>query len=280
MDKNLTIAISCDEHKLASLFFDRVIPVGLSSYSVPKSICFDKLWDWVGDPKLREDIQRHGLESEIKLGFESELEETNDTALDNFYMGFIRFVTDKYSFNAVPLFKKSTLYHDTYANGNKDVLDLSIIDAPIIDPSKLEWDQILEVRKDKNFKHKLRRFRFMLCDNYQDKDPQYIREHLIMKVLDYEEACKKHGLELIVSSLSQLLDSKSLLGTLGLTATSILMGEPAFASTTAITGAILEFGKISLHVAKKKLEFASAKERSAIAILIELRTKMKHDVST
>ena len=299
-----TIAISTQDHKLASLFFDRIIPLH-SAGPVPESIQFDDK-KYI-DPSLK---MEPFLESAIVFAYldslpesiRSELEKYLDPSiraepfvisrvesiLEGFDLpkdeAFSEYVTNTFlnvlatyhqkkllavGIHSVPIYYSRAAYQSSLVPGKSEALEVVLSNVPLINTEQLEWRQILELRRDEEFKRKMRRFRLFINDNYQGKDKNYIRDSLLVKIESYEEECKKHGLTLVTSSLTQLLDSKSLLGSLGIAATALLTGNPTVAGASLITGSVIEVGKIVLHITEKQLEFKAG--QSEISYLIELR---------
>lgn len=154
-----------------------------------------------------------------------------------------------------------------------NAIEIEFQKIPIINSDNLEWDHIVEVRKDKEFKVKSRKFRLFLYDNYQGKNQAYIQDSLLKKIDEYEEACKKHGLELTLSTLKTTLESKSLLATISTATAAVLFGQPLVAGGALLAGASLEIGKIAVNIAEKRLELRTMKSSSDVSYLFELKEK-------
>jgi len=153
--------------------------------------------------------------------------------------------------------------------GTNEALEIRLDGLKLVDTSELTWEQILEVRSDPVYSRKAWRFRLFFADNFAGKDPNYVRDKLTEQIENYVTTCKRNGLKLALSAATKLLDSKSLLGALGLTGISILTGNLAVASASLLAGAAIELGKVSLHVAGKSLDFEK-ESGSEIALLLEI----------
>jgi hypothetical protein len=169
---------------------------------------------------------------------------------------------------AVPLFRSICAYETYISPGNTQAVEISLINAPLIDTSSLAWRDILAIRQDTNFTRNLRNFRLFLNANYRDKDPGYVMDDLNRKLDEYESSCRRYGLHLGLAALHQTLCSKSLLGTLGIAAVAVLVGSPV--ESVAVAGAVLEVGKLAISVALKNLELGEGVAWSELAYLAEI----------
>ena len=270
------IAISGADLKQAALFFEQVLPLH-SRKEVPDQIKFDSRPYDIGFGKLLQETV-DSLKKRIDAGEVSEgidpvkeaLNELHNTEAKRYH----ELLTSD-GLRAVPIYHSTAEYEASLKSGKKEAVELMLTRVPLIDTNKLEWDQILDIRRDKDFLHKLRRFRLFINDNYRDKDSGYIRDSLLQKIEDYEVTCKRHGLSLTISTLSKVLSSKSLLGSLGIAAASVLCGNPAFANMGLITGVAIEIGKVTLHITEKRLELKSKMQDSEIALFMSVRDKIK-----
>lgn len=292
MKSETTIAISTQDHLYAALLFDRVLPLH-SADSVPATIRYDGAAtveaamnniDIVAlarfaqlykmrlngtkppDPVAVDDWFRH----------QGDYEFTADMFLEFQNMLAFRYQKElaKVGVNSVPMFNSEASYKGATLSvpGEKQAFEITLVQVPVIDTSNLTWDQVLDVRSDKDFTRKARRFRLFFAENYTGKTAAYIRDSLAERVDEYEEACKRHGVKLVLSTISELLESKSLLGSLGLATAAILTGNPIVASTAALAGAAIELGKVVVRFADQKLDI-DTKEVGEVALLVDIKTK-------
>jgi hypothetical protein len=184
-------------------------------------------------------------------------------------------VLSKNNVRSVPIFNSVDAYNQYLPEGNSKAIEITLYNANIIDTSHLEWDHVLDIRSDKKFTQQLRNFRLFLIDNYQGKDKGYILDSLYKKIEEYEASCKRHGIQLVLSSISQTLDSKSFLGAIGIATAGILTGNPVIASLGVISGAAIEVGRVIVSVLEKKLEYDKNKSDVELSYLIQLEKKTK-----
>ncbi len=76
----------------------------------------------------------------------------------------------------------------------------------------------------------------------------------------------------LLSTIAKILDSKSLLGSLGLATAAILTGNPFVVSVAVLSGSVIGLGKVAVHLAEKKLEI-STREGAEVDLLVDIRTK-------
>jgi len=270
------IGISVDDHKLAALFFDYILPTN-SIIEIPSKVIFHG----AGLPK-----QLNQFMMDYTQFFATRVEElTNegvptdkieDRALEdaaNYNIALLHPYLASKGFWSVPLFTSPEVYQRFLQPGRSPSVEFRFIGIPLIDTSSLTWDQIIDIRTDTEFTKKLRRFRIFLNENYENKSQEFVIDDLLKKLDEYEQACKNHSLDLIISSLSKLLDSKSLLAALGITTAGILIGDPELTNLGIISGSAIDIGKLSLHIAEKKLNFENTFGASEISYLFDLKKK-------
>lgn len=153
-----------------------------------------------------------------------------------------------------------------------EYMSFCLLNTPLIDTSKAKWDQIIELRKDVESRNKLRNLRLFLYENYRGKDSDFIEDDLGRRIDEYERARKKHGFEMVISSIRALIDSKNLQAALGGGLAAALLGGPISGITTA---ALIELGSISIEIAKKRSDFKDLTEGHDLAFIIQAREKIK-----
>jgi hypothetical protein len=107
----------------------------------------------------------------------------------------------------------------------------------------------MELRNDVESRKQLRRLRLFFFQNYMGKPVAFVEDDLMRRIDDYEQARKKHGLDAVLSSISVLLDARTLQAAAVAGITTALFGGP-FAGISA--GAVVEFGKVMIEVTKKR----------------------------
>lgn len=121
---------------------------------------------------------------------------------------------------------------------------------PLIDPGHASWEQIMEIRRDPESVEKLRRLRLFVFENYTGKPRAFIEDDLFRRVDDYERVRKSLGIEAVTSTISVLLDSKTLQASAAAGLIACLFGGPP----NLILGAasLVELGKLGIEAARKR----------------------------
>lgn len=271
MNTQSSIAIACGDAKLSSLFFNTVIPL-VDARSVPNEVKTKIDIKKLPPPPLNEIM--FGVINPFSPNYRG-IGVTEGVALiDNIWALRIQNKLAKDGIRSVPFFRDFEQFHKFLPKGHSDAIEVTLTKIGVIDESKLEWNQVLDLRKDKDNIVKLRRFRLFLAEKYKEADETYIQESLQNLIYEYEEACKKHGLDLKISTISKILDSNSLMASLTVATTAVLTGNPIVIGAGAV-GAAIEIGKVGVHIIKKKLDFKSWKNNSEIAYLMAIKEKLK-----
>lgn len=92
---------------------------------------------------------------------------------------------------------------------NKNVLSICIEDFPDIVDDSLSWEQVLEIRKDKNRNEQLRKFLTWTERNFQNMPPEQIREILESEMGEYKEALSFFGIKTAIGAFSTIVSSAS-----------------------------------------------------------------------
>ncbi len=170
----------------------------------------------------------------------------------------------------VPAFDDITREHDFSKPGNDEIVSVTLSNLDLIDTNRLEWEQILELKKDDESNKKLRNLLLFFFQNYRDCPVSFIRDDLNRQIEEYHQACSKHGFQFVTSSLSTVLSSKSLLATIALGIFALLSGLPIQAiAPIGLTELALEIGKIAINYAERKRELIDYKEAHPLSYILQ-----------
>jgi hypothetical protein len=151
---------------------------------------------------------------------------------------------------------------------------ISLCHLSLIDAERASWEQIEELRSDRQARTRLQRLRAFAQTNYQGKPVSYIEDDLSARIDEYELASNKHGFDLVTGTLSTLLDSTHLQATVGAALAAAIVGGPIAAMSTA---ACIELAKVSLEFSKRKRVMVDWHKSHPLAYLIEARKLRKED---
>jgi hypothetical protein len=89
-------------------------------------------------------------------------------------------------------------------------LTAAISNIAMVDEKSLDWNQVIEFRKDADTRMKYRRLVRWIDNELKEKKPEEIEDLIALRLDDYQWALKKHGVKLSLGTLSCLLDPKFL----------------------------------------------------------------------
>jgi hypothetical protein len=148
--------------------------------------------------------------------------------------------------------------------GNQIDPAITLSNINLIDANSAEWNQIIEIRKDVESSKQLNRLRLFMHENFEGKPLTYIEDDLCRRMDLYEQASNKFGFKTITSSLSMLLDAKSLQAAVGTGLVAGLIGGPVVG---ALTTASIEVGKVAINIAEKHHEMKSWQNNHELAYI-------------
>ncbi len=274
-----TVAVSAQDHKLAALFFDFVVPTH-SSGTVPEEVklqhpalaAFGKgnadgevveateaaerevrvrSEEWVESvvaevqPDQVSRLRRDGLSDRRIAALEIAVNQ-----IRNRHTAAIHELLTDSGVRSVPVFRSSSAYDMFFEAGACEAVEVTLVNAPLIDTTNLEWKDILAIRRNEGFTRQLRDFRLFINRDYKGKTAGEVLDDLNKKLEDYERSCRANGLKLVLGTLRQMLDSRCLLSALGVAALGIVTG---YSFEGLVAGAAIEIGKVAISVADRKL---------------------------
>lgn len=145
---------------------------------------------------------------------------------------------------------------------------LALANVPLVDVSRISWEQVLELRKDPVARMALRNLRLFFFTNYEGKPPAFIADDLARRLDDYASTRKRMGFEVVTGSISALIDAKGVQTAAALGIAAGLAGGPLVGLTSAalleVSGAVLEF-------AKRRFAVTEFEKNHSLAYLIRVK---------
>ena len=272
------IPVANAEWKQVALYFEQVIPVQRKFF--PKEVFYksNELKSIASDIYLKS-YQKVFLDEQGKVVPQNQSEHTEKEYellrhLDHHSVWPIVNLLRAQGIPSIPLFAYRESY-DIFGEGENEAIEVKTIDAELVEAEDLEWDQIIEFRKDKNSVNDLRNFRLFLFENYTGKSPDYIKDSIEQKIEKHERASKKHGLKLAKTVTSELVDSKSAIGCLCLATATHLLGGPITATTLGVAGASIAIGKLTISFASEYVSYRTDTANPEIAYVTKARKLLK-----
>ncbi len=141
---------------------------------------------------------------------------------------------------------------------NKNVFAVCIQDFPSIKEDELSWEQVLDVRKDKKRRERLKRFTTWANKNFANYSPEQIRETLEAELEAYKDALKEHGIKTAVGSFTTLVSSASSIAS--------IISEPS-----ALLLPLLSITAVSINFTTNTYLSSLKNKKSPIAYLYDMR---------
>ena len=116
--------------------------------------------------------------------------------------------SQKYNINVSTQFSSSEIQSKLFQEGDKEIIVATMDNLQIVDEEKLTWEQVIELRNDKQSQAKYKRFIHWLDKEMVDKSQSFIQDDIAIKLEDYEKALKKHGIKTIIGTLKEIINSK------------------------------------------------------------------------
>lgn len=152
---------------------------------------------------------------------------------------------------------------------------LTLIGLSLIDVTNTPLEQIMELRKDREAREKLRKFRIFAYDNYTGKPKTYIEDDIQMRLAGYHNVVKSWGFETKLKSLSFVLNSKMLPTCLGASFLSAMFGSTVQAVAAAATGVGLEIGRYTLELGKQNHELRKICRENPISYIADAKKALE-----
>ena len=290
--------------KQAALFFDHVIPLeGVQGFHVLDFDNVDSFRNW-------EDIDTDAAKLIIRellppnFGTQEQIEDflhlgVGGVSLMHIARGF---------YNCEPVFKKTDQYINLLSEINafkrfpfdqtpatfaqaflesdgSDECDagtisplVSIANMLIPDTSRLNWDKIIEFRKDPAAKQRLRRLRVFATKEYEGKSRAFIEDDLCLRMNDYQQTLKDWTIETILGTFSTVFKVEKALAS-GLAAAVSAYAGVSPLGLAAATIAI-PIGTIAVELGSRHLAKTQLVRRFPLAYLQDVSASSGNSITT
>lgn len=292
--RNTAISFGCT--KEAALYFDYVFPVLLNLEMIWNSEGLEEIPESFTDGLFPDEIRNDNNFSDklctvnnkilclvLKIGFEElglpstikswieGIEKDYHLIEESAAYAYNEFL-EEFGITDAPLIVGGSTIEDS-SDLNTDVA-VAIGTLRLIDSSQASWQQVAEFRNDPEARGKLRNLRLFAAENYAGKSKAYIEDDLLRRIDDYEEQVRRWGFETKQSVLTMMLTSKFLAGALGGSLISTLFGAPTTAVASAVGGALIEIGRVSLEVSRRRFLLRNALRDNPISYIVDAKTKL------
>jgi hypothetical protein len=155
--------------------------------------------------------------------------------------------------------------------GTAESICLTLKQLDLVDTSEVTWQQIHEFRRDADNVKRLRNLRLFLAENYEGKDPGFVRDDLERRIEEYREAARVWGFPLHASMLEILLNDKTTAAYAVTTLLGVLLGTGVAATIAGLVGATMTLGRVAWEVGKRRHHVGQLSKTHALAYLVGLK---------
>jgi hypothetical protein len=168
---------------------------------------------------------------------------------------------------SVPMYDSARSRDTEYTTGDRAAIVAVLEHLPVVNEAELDWQQVIELRRDADAIGKFRRLAHWLDSTMMGKSRAFIEDEIMRRIEDYKATLKGYGLSTVLGSLAATLDSKVLVpGALAGLAGSIVH-EPAWGLAASVT---LIASRVAVHVGEKLLAYQELKRGTEIAFVTEI----------
>ncbi len=278
------VVVDYGSTKQAALFFDYVIPYdGVEGYRV-----FDRDFNANGNQQRARDIIRRllppdiGTDAEVTdfasaaaiglsliaaaVGFYN-CEPANERADELFAQMSAPTGLSRYMELETPTTVDRRCF-TLRAEGEEESAVLSIAGIQVPDVANLDWDLILEFRKEPQARMRLRRLRVFAAKEYSGKSRAFIEDDLCVRKEEYDQTLKAWGIRTVLGVLSTALSVESALKLGIANAVGLLCGLSGPAALA--TSLAVPCSHFAVELAKARLERQNEVDKFPLAYVMDL----------
>jgi len=126
---------------------------------------------------------------------------------------YARSIEKLFNIHVTPMYHEPTQFERDFTQYEQQtefsLMQICMDNIPEIDESLLKWEQINEIRHDRNEIEKLRRFRLWSFTELSGKSKEEIRCEFEKELDDYKFALKKHGIMTSMGGITTVLSASA-----------------------------------------------------------------------
>jgi hypothetical protein len=189
--------------KRASLLFDRIWiartphPLGIEP---PPELTFGVHSIDEEIPKITGSLFEQDQAGKLLTGTTEQLQSVVERAVVLAYQ--------KVGVTVIPSFADNKEFSTQYGKGKAIAYQAVLANLPVVNEDSLDWEQILQFRRDKESVSKYRDLRLWLHHSLNAESVQHATDLISKKINDYRWAIEKHGMQTISKGLTQIYDWK------------------------------------------------------------------------
>lgn len=166
----------------------------------------------------------------------------------------------------------------TYTLGSTPMVIAAFETFDWIDEQQLNWDQVEDIRQDKEALLAMKRMLHWIDTTMAGKPLSFVADEIQLRRSEYEKATRKHGISLVRGAFGTLLDVKlwnSLLGTI--VGASI---DPSRGPLIGfLAGVTLQGCRVAIETLNLHLDLKTKLEESPVAFIHHLESRVRDEVN-
>lgn len=286
LDSRESVAIAISKPKCASLFFDRIwtldreVPgsVGIRLGTFKEKVALgliDGIIEKLAALETDDTRREERLERMDKVLTSSEIELPAGKAFAAMLSPDLQELTSR---PVQAYYESDDTLKGVYEIGSTPMIVASLESLEWVNESELTWDHVCSVREDSDAIRQLKRMLHWLDSDMEGKPLSFIQDEISLRIDEYQDAVRKHGLRLAKGAFGTFLDVKlwnTLFGTLAGCAFD-KNAAPYIGVAVALT---LQSTRVVFETMNLNRELKSTLDASPVAYLHRVK-RLSSDMST
>jgi hypothetical protein len=173
-----------------------------------------------------------------------------------------------------PVFAQEQDFATEYKEGAHDIITAILRDVALVDEESLEWEQVLEFRKDEKARQHYRQLIHWLDWDCVGKSPALIQEAVAKKLSDYQAALENHGIRTKLGVLATVLSASTLIASGAVVvATAPLALIPLLGAIVPLAG----YGVLQVVKSRTDLDDLTRGPNAEVAFIHDVRAIAGHE---
>jgi len=178
-----------------------------------------------------------------------------------------------YGISVVPVYSSAAQRDREYQAGDRSTVVAVLENVPVVLEADLSWEQVVELRRDQLILKHLRKFTHWLDGEMVGKPLSFIQDEINVRLAEFEEAARKHGVITTLGALHVTLETPAILGGAAYLAK---LGAEISNEWAIVVGTAIAAARVSVHIAKQLLNVKEQRASMAgeIAYVIEVQRRV------
>lgn len=169
-----------------------------------------------------------------------------------------------------PIYESKKDFDNDYIFGDYEIIIATINNLSLVDENALEWDQVLEFRKDKDCQIHYKKFLNFIKDSKQKNDYELIIYDIEKKYDLYKKSLKKHGINTVLGCISDIINAKTISSTALITLITNYIDSKYIPLSIGISTGM----NLVIEITKKAINYEKPKADDSIALIYDLKNNL------